>query len=127
MFKNITKLARSHQQLLRNTQRASYAIQYVKYNWKDPLNFESLLKPEEIQIRDEVITKFQFIKMKQVRNFCQSKLMPRIQNSFRNEKFDREIMNEFGEMGLLGTTIEGYGGSGLGYVVYGLIAREVER
>lgn len=53
--------------------------------------------------------------------------MPRILEANRHEKFDREIMNEFGEMGFLGLTIKEYGGQGLGYVIYGLVAREVER
>src|SRR5712672_191608 len=57
----------------------------------------------------------------------QDELMPRVQMAFRNEHFHREIMNEMGELGLLGSTIEGYGCAGVNYVCYGLIAREVER
>jgi glutaryl-CoA dehydrogenase len=59
--------------------------------------------------------------------FCQDKLQTRVLMAARTEHFDREIMNEFGAMGLLGATIEGYGCAGLNYVSYGLIAREVER
>ena len=63
-----------------------------------------------------------------VRAFGADKLMPRVQQAFREEHFDRAIMNELGEMGFLGVmTSESYGGSGLGYVAYGLVAREVER
>ena len=59
--------------------------------------------------------------------FCQERLQTRVLMAARNEKFDREIMNEAGAMGFLGSTIEGYGCAGLSYVAYGLIAREVER
>ena len=59
--------------------------------------------------------------------FCQEKLFPRVLMANRNEHFDREIMNEFGEMGFLGATLEGYGCAGVNYVSYGLISREVER
>lgn len=59
--------------------------------------------------------------------FCQEKLQPRVLMAFRNERFDREIMNEFGEMGFLGATLDGYGCAGVSYVAYGLMAREVER
>lgn len=60
-------------------------------------------------------------------SFCQSNLMPRVKEAFRHEKFDKEIMKEFGSIGLLGATVEGYGCVGTSYVGYGLIAREVER
>lgn len=88
---------------------------YVPFNYKDALNIESLLTEEEIIMRDAV------------RNYCQEKLMPRILMANRNEVFHREIMNEMGEMGMLGATLEGYGCSGASSVAYGLIAREVER
>ena len=60
-------------------------------------------------------------------DFCQEKLLPRVLMANRHEKFDREIMNEFGEMGFLGATLDGYGCAGVSYVAYGLMAREVER
>jgi glutaryl-CoA dehydrogenase len=60
-------------------------------------------------------------------DFCQEKLQTRVLMAARHEKFDREIMNEFGSMGFLGSTIDGYGCTGLNYVSYGLVAREVER
>lgn len=86
------------------------------FEWEDPLVLESLLTEEERMIRDSV------------RAYAQDKLMPRVQSAFRQERFDREIMNELGEMGLLGLmTAPAYGGSGLGYVAYGLAAREIER
>lgn len=61
------------------------------------------------------------------RAYCQEKLMPRVTMANRNETFDRAIMTEFGELGLLGPTIQGYGCAGVGYNAYGLIAHEVER
>ncbi len=85
------------------------------FNWEDPFFFESQLTDEERLV------------MEQARAFCQDKLMPRVLMGFRHEKFDRAIMNEMGEMGFLGSTIEGYGCAGVNSVCYGLIAREVER
>ena len=61
------------------------------------------------------------------RAYCQDKLMPRVLDANRHERFDREIMNEMGALGFLGSTIDGYGCAGVNYVCYGLIAREVER
>jgi glutaryl-CoA dehydrogenase len=86
------------------------------FNWEDPLDLEGQLTEEERMIRDSV------------KAFAADKLMPRVQKAFREERFDREIMNEAGEVGLLGImTDPKYGGAGLGYVAYGLIAREIER
>lgn len=86
------------------------------FNWEDPLDLESHLTEDERMIRDSA------------RAFCADKLAPRVKSAFRDERFDREIMNELGEMGFLGVmTAEAHGGSGLGYVAYGLVAREVER
>ena len=86
------------------------------FNWEDPLDLESHLTEDERMIRDSA------------RAFCNDKLAPRVKSAFRDERFDREIMSELGEMGFLGVmTSEAYGGSGLGYVAYGLVAREVER
>ncbi len=88
----------------------------AEFNWEDPLDLESQLTDEERMIRDAA------------RAFAQDKLMPRVKSAFRDERFDREIMNEMGEMGFLGVmTSADFGGSGLGYVAYGLVAREVER
>jgi glutaryl-CoA dehydrogenase len=86
------------------------------FNWEDPLDLESQLTDEERMIRDSA------------RDFAQDKLMSRVKSAFRDERFDRDIMTEMGEMGFLGVmTAEQWGGSGLGYVAYGLVAREVER
>jgi alkylation response protein AidB-like acyl-CoA dehydrogenase len=85
------------------------------FTWEDPLLLEEVLTEEERMIRDSA------------RQFCQERLMPRILEANRHERFDREIMNEFGEMGFLGATLDGYGCAGVSYVAYGLMAREVER
>ncbi|WP_346836511.1 acyl-CoA dehydrogenase [Microbulbifer sp. SAOS-129_SWC] len=84
-------------------------------HWDDILLLDRQLTDEERMVRDTA------------REYCQSKLMPRVLEANRHEIFDREIMNEMGELGLLGSTIHGYGCAGLNYVSYGLVAREVER
>ena len=84
--------------------------------WEDPLGLESELTEEERMVRDTA------------RGFAQDYLMPRVIEAYREEKYDPTIMPEMGKLGLLGPTIpEEYGGAGLGYVCYGLIAREIER
>ena len=85
------------------------------FQWEDPLLLDDCLAEEERLVRDSV------------HDYCQEKLMPRILEAHRHEHFDRAIFSEMGEMGLLGSTIEGYGCAGLNYVCYGLAAREVER
>ena len=87
----------------------------LSFDWKDPLDLESRLTDEEKLVRDTA------------HNYCQEKLLPRVLMANRNELFDRAILPEMGELGLLGPTITGYGCSGVSYVSYGLIAREVER
>jgi len=88
---------------------------FTRFAWDDPLRLDSALSEDERVIRDAAYA------------FCQEKLFPRVLMANRLETFDREIMNEFGEMGFLGATLEGYGCAGVNYVSYGLIAREVER
>ena len=86
------------------------------FRWSDPFLFNEQLTDEERMVRDAA------------RDYCQGKLMPRVLEAHRYETFDRDIFNEMGEMGLLGSTIpEEYGGADLNHVCYGLIAREVER
>ncbi len=88
----------------------------ASFNWEDPLLLDSQLTDEERMVRDAA------------RSYCQDKLAPRVLEGFRHEKTDVKIFPEMGELGLLGATIPvEYGGSGLNYVSYGLIAREVER
>jgi glutaryl-CoA dehydrogenase len=85
------------------------------FKWDDALQLDGQLTEDERAIRDAAHA------------FCQEKLLPRVLMGFRNEQFDREIMNEFGEMGFLGATLSSHGCADVGYVAYGLIAREVER
>ncbi len=86
------------------------------FSWEDPLNLDGDLTEEERMVRDSA------------RAFSQDKLMPRVRLAWREEKVDKELLPMMGELGLLGPTIpEEYGGAGLGYVAYGLIAREMER
>ncbi|MDP2205420.1 MAG: acyl-CoA dehydrogenase [Alphaproteobacteria bacterium] len=85
------------------------------FKWDDALLLDDQLSEEERMVRD------------MARDFAQDKLMPRVLEANRHEIFHREIMNEMGALGLLGSTLEGYGCAGTNYVSYGLIAREVER
>jgi len=85
-----------------------------KFNFEDPFLLDAQLSEEERMVRDAA------------RDYCQSRLAPRVKQAFRDEYTDRAIFNEMGELGLLGATIDGYGCPGVNYVCYGLIAREVE-
>src|SRR3954471_3960966 len=86
------------------------------FQWDDPLLLEQQISGEERAVRDAA------------RAYCQDRLAPRVLEAFRNETTDPSIFREMGELGLLGPTIpEQYGGAGLNYVCYGLVAREVER
>ena len=85
------------------------------FKWDDAFLLDNQLTDEERMIRDAAHT------------YCQEKLLPRVLMANRHETFDREIMNEMGALGFLGSTIEGYGCAGVNHVAYGLIAREVER
>ena len=86
------------------------------FNWESPLLLDQQLTEDERMVADSA------------RQYCQDKLAPRVLDAFRNEQTDPAIFREMGELGLLGATIpEAYGGAGMNYVCYGLIAREVER
>ncbi|MCX8102808.1 MAG: acyl-CoA dehydrogenase family protein, partial [Geminicoccaceae bacterium] len=86
------------------------------FRWDDPLLLEDQLSGDERAVRDAA------------RQYCQGRLVPRVLEAFRHERTDVAIFREMGELGLLGPTIpQRYGGAGLNYVCYGLIAREVER
>jgi len=86
-----------------------------EFQWDDAFLLDAQLNEEERLVRDTA------------RGYAQDKLMPRVLEANRHEKFDRGIMNELGELGLLGSTIDGYGCAGTNYVSYGLVAREIER
>ena len=85
------------------------------FDWQDPLCLHEQLGSEERAAQDAA------------RRFAQSQLMPRIKQAFRDEHFDREVLREMGALGLLGLTLEGYDCPGGSHVLYGLVAREIER
>jgi len=85
------------------------------FKWEDPLLLEDQLTEEERMVRDSA------------HSYAQQSLMPRILEANRHEKFERAVISEMGELGFLGSTIEGYGCAGVNHVSYGLIAREIER
>ncbi len=84
------------------------------FNWQDPFLLEEQLSEEERMVRDTA------------KQYAQNKLLPRVREAYRNEETDPAIFREMGELGLLGSTIEGYDCAGMNYVCYGLIAREIE-
>jgi glutaryl-CoA dehydrogenase len=88
---------------------------WTQLNWEDPFELDSQLNDEQRMVRDSA------------RQYAQERLLPRVKDAFRNESTDPNIFREMGEMGLLGSTIDGYGCPGVDYVCYGLVAREVER
>jgi glutaryl-CoA dehydrogenase len=89
--------------------------EFGSFDWADPLRIDDLLTEEERAIRDVA------------HDYCQEKLFPRVLLDFREERFDRSIMNELGALGFLGATLDSHGCADVSYVAYGLICREVER
>jgi glutaryl-CoA dehydrogenase len=87
----------------------------TRFQWEDPFFLDSQLSDDERAVRDAAAS------------YCQERLQTRVLMAARHETFDRSIMSEMGELGLLGSTIDGYGCAGLNHVCYGLVAREVER
>jgi glutaryl-CoA dehydrogenase len=85
------------------------------FSWEDPLLVEAQLTDEERMVRDAA------------RAYAQDKLMPRVVEANRNERFDREVLTEMGTLGFLGSTLQGYGCAGVNHVCYGIVAREIER
>ncbi len=97
-------------------EKKAASLAETAFDWQDPLDLESELTDEERMVRDTA------------RAYAQEKLFPRVVSAYRDERFDREIVTEMGALGLLGATLpEVHGGSGMGHVAYGLIAREMER
>ena len=90
-------------------------IKWQALNWQDPFLLEQQLTEQQRMVRDTA------------RQYAQEKLLPRVREAFRNEQTDLAIFREMGALGLLGSTIDGYGCPGVDYTSYGLIAREVER
>ena len=103
--------AKAESPMSKSNSEASWA----SFSWEDPFRLEQQLTDDERLVMDTA------------RQYAQERLAPRVQQAYRDEQTDPAIFTEMGELGLLGPTIEGYGCSGLGYVSYGLIAREVER
>ncbi|WP_304069925.1 acyl-CoA dehydrogenase [Maricaulis maris] len=98
------------------TLKAKDAPDLGRFDWQDPFRLDDQLTEEERMVRDTA------------RSYAQDKLQPRVIEAYREEKTDPAIFREMGDQGLLGCTLpEEYGGAGLGYVAYGLVAREVER
>ncbi len=91
------------------------APKWPRFDWQDPLLLDAQLGDEERIIRDAA------------RGFCEAELVPAVKLANRHEQFDPQLIRKFGQAGLLGPTIDGYGCAGASYVAYGLIAREVER
>ena len=87
----------------------------VAFDWSDPFALESALAEDERLVRDTA------------RAFCEQELMPRVVEAFREERVDLGLFREFGALGFLGSTIDGYGCAGANYTTYGLVAREIER
>ena len=85
------------------------------FNFKDPFLLENQLTDDEKAVKESAF------------NFSKDYLLPNVIHSFRNEKFDKNIIKEMGNIGLLGPTINGYGCAGVNYISYGLIMREIER
>jgi glutaryl-CoA dehydrogenase len=92
----------------------SVASDKAKFNWQDPFLMDSMLSEDERLVRDTA------------RQYAQEKLLPRVRDAYRKEYTDPEIFREMGALGLLGSTLEGYGCAGVNYVCYGLAAKEVE-
>lgn len=88
---------------------------WQKINWQDPFLLEQQLTDEQRMVRDTA------------RQYAQDKLAPRVKEAYRREETDPALFREMGELGLLGSTIDGYGCPGVDYISYGLVAREVER
>ncbi|EXJ88676.1 glutaryl-CoA dehydrogenase [Capronia coronata CBS 617.96] len=92
-----------------------HASSAVAFKWDDPLNLSNFLTEEEQAIEETA------------RSYCQERLLPRVLEAYRKEEYDKKILQEMGELGLLGATIQGYGCAGVSNVASGLITREVER
>jgi len=101
--------------MIRNTRLFNRTITRSVFNFADPFLLETQLTSEEKSVKDLAA------------NFSKNRLLPNVVTSFRNETFDKNIMKEMGEIGLLGSTINGYGCAGVNYVSYGLGMREIER
>lgn len=117
MFKSVT--GRAARQFIQPTQAACIGRRYahapVPFDWKDPLGASNLYTEEELAIAETA------------ESYCQERMLPRVLEAYRKEDYDRKILEEMGELGLLGATIQGYECAGVSSVASGLITRAVER
>ncbi|KUI61830.1 Glutaryl-CoA dehydrogenase, mitochondrial [Cytospora mali] len=114
----LSRCARQSAPALQAGARRSYAAATAAappFEWQDPLNAKNLLTEEEIAISETA------------ESYCQEELLPRVLQAYRDENYDRKILNEMGSLGLLGATLEGYGCAGVSTVAGGLITKAVER
>lgn len=95
--------------------RHAHSSSAARFDWQDPLGSSNLYTSDELAIQDTA------------RQYCQEKLMPRVLEAYRTEDYDKNILEEMGDIGLLGASIEGYGCAGVSTVASGLITKEVER
>ncbi|KAL5362216.1 putative glutaryl-CoA dehydrogenase [Aspergillus floccosus] len=112
MNRSLLRAASRHLSTGAKTPARSFA---TAFNWEDPLAASELYTEEELAIQDTA------------RQYCQERLQPRVLEAYRNENYDRRILEEMGELGLLGASIDGYGCAGVSTVASGLITKEVER
>ncbi|KAI4728283.1 glutaryl-CoA dehydrogenase-like protein [Aureobasidium sp. EXF-10728] len=117
MFKSVAR--QTARQLCSRGPAASIARRHahtpVAFDWTDPLGASNMFTEEELAISETA------------ESYCQERMLPRVLDAYRNEDYDRKILEEMGELGLLGATIEGYGCAGVSSVASGLITRAVER
>ncbi|CAD6504925.1 BgTH12-00424 [Blumeria graminis f. sp. triticale] len=114
---NSVKILRSasSKYLISTAKNYSQHVTKPRFKWDDPLNIQAFLTEEEIAIQQTA------------ESYCQERLSPRVLQSYRDESFDRNIIEEMGDLGLLGATIKGYGCAGVSSVASGLITKAVER
>lgn len=117
MFKTVT--SRAARQFVQPSQTACVARRYahtpVAFDWKDPLGTNNMFTEDELAIAETA------------ESYCQERMQPRVLEAYRHEDYDKKILEEMGELGLLGATIKGYGCAGVSSVASGLITRAVER
>ncbi|KAI9837825.1 MAG: hypothetical protein M1819_006759 [Sarea resinae] len=119
MYKATLRSSVKHLGAVAKTRNASLGRRYahapVAFNYEDPLGHSNLYTEDELAIQETA------------RSYCQERMLPRVLEAYRNENYDRKILEEMGELGLLGATIKGYDCAGVSSVASGLITREVER
>ncbi|MCJ1338942.1 Ubiquitin-conjugating enzyme E2 4 [Bachmanniomyces sp. S44760] len=115
MFRSSLRQSIKDLRFCRSVVPKRYAHTPVQFNWEDPLGSTTLFTDEELAIQETA------------KSYCQERMLPRVTEAYREEHYDRKILEEMGELGLLGATIQGYDCAGVSSVASGLITREVER